>query len=105
MVNRMKTGGRELGTPNKLTSEVKELLKKIIENQLETLEEDLKTLSTKDRFEILVKLLPYIIPKEETVMHQFEQVEQPFFLDAPQGGKLKFNAKDNLAPPSLHQPF
>ena len=83
MINRSKTGGRELGTPNKITSEVKEVLKKIIENQLETLEEDLKTLSTKDRLEILVKLLPYIIPKEETVTHQFEQVEQPFFPDVP----------------------
>lgn len=59
----IKTGGRTEGTPNRLTNEIREVLKSIIEKELEHLPNQLEKLEPKERLEIMVKLLPYIIPK------------------------------------------
>lgn len=63
MAKGFKTGGREKGTPNKLTREARESLQAIIDGELEQLPERLEQLDTKDRLEILCKLLPYVLPK------------------------------------------
>lgn len=62
---RAKTGGREAGTPNKITKELKTLLKDLLARELETLEETLDKLEPRERLEILVKLLPFVMPKAE----------------------------------------
>lgn len=59
-----KYGGREKGTPNKLTSELRNILKEIISTEIEALPEALKGLEAKERLEIIIKLLPYVLPKE-----------------------------------------
>ena len=61
----VKTGGREQGTPNKITKETREVLKDIIENNLERLESDLESLEAKDRWDIIIRLLPYTLPKAD----------------------------------------
>ena len=58
-----KFGGRQKGTPNKLTSELRAVLKDLIHEELETLQERMEYLDTKERLDVLVKLLPYILPK------------------------------------------
>jgi len=63
-MSKTKSGGRTLGTPNKLTSEVKDVLKKVISKQLETLEDDLNTLSPKEKWLLISKLLPFIVSRE-----------------------------------------
>ncbi len=63
MAKGFKTGGRKKGTPNKLTREVRESLSAIIDNELEQLPEWLEQLDTKDRLDVLCKLLPYVLPK------------------------------------------
>lgn len=65
-----KYGGRKKGTPNKLTKETKELLKNIVHNELELIPNSLNNLDTLDRLEILIKLLPYVIPKIEVKNNQ-----------------------------------
>ena len=62
-MTKAKTGGREAGTPNKLTQELKIILKDIVARELENLEENLKNLDPKERLEIVVKLLPFVMPK------------------------------------------
>ena len=64
-----KHGGREKGTPNKLTKELRNVLKDIIYNELESLEEKLDELAHKERIELIIKLLPYILPKLENISH------------------------------------
>lgn len=60
---RLKTGGRAKGTPNKVTTEIREFYKELIENNLEQLEADLIELTPKERIEVLIKLSEYVIPK------------------------------------------
>ena len=67
MAKGFKTGGREQGTPNKLTKELRTALKNILANELENIPEQLNKLEPKDRLEILVKLLPYAVSKLESV--------------------------------------
>ena len=67
--SRTKTGGRTKGTPNKITNELRESLKQVIDSELLSLSERLEDLEPKDRVELLIKLLPYIIPKVQTVSH------------------------------------
>jgi hypothetical protein len=62
-VKRLKTGGRAKGTPNKVTTEIREFYKELIENNLEQIESDLIELTPKERIEVLIKLSEYVIPK------------------------------------------
>jgi hypothetical protein len=56
--------GRPKGVPNKTTKELKQVLHSVIEHQLETIEEDLKDLDPKDRLNVLLKLVEYVLPKQ-----------------------------------------
>lgn len=65
MAKRIKTGGREQGTPNVITSEIRERINKIIESNFDenSIEQDLKTLDPEKRLIILIKLLEFSLPK------------------------------------------
>lgn len=60
-----KYGGREAGTPNRLTKELRAALKNILHQEIELLPEHFEKLDPKDRLELLVKLLPFALPKVE----------------------------------------
>ncbi len=62
-----KTGGRVAGTPNKLTSELRTTLKGIIAGELDTLPQTFEQLPAKERLELLIKLLPYCLPKIDSI--------------------------------------
>ena len=62
-----KTGGRETGTPNRLTSEIRSVLKDMLFNELQSLPDRLDKLPDKDRIEIILKPMPFVCPKVETV--------------------------------------
>lgn len=64
-----KFGGRKKGTPNKLTKELRIVLKDLIYYELEGLEERLNNLSDQDRIEFIIKLIPYVLPKLEKINH------------------------------------
>tara|TARA_B110000908_G_scaffold100451_1_gene118485 strand:+ start:185 stop:427 length:243 start_codon:yes stop_codon:yes gene_type:complete len=65
----VKYGGRQKGTPNKLTKELRSLLKDILYQELDELHEKFKLLEPKERIELLIKLMPYILPKVTSVSH------------------------------------
>lgn len=67
MAKGIKTGGRETGTPNRLTSELRTALKEYIYVELQKLPDYLAELPTKDRLEILLKLCSFVLPKVEPV--------------------------------------
>ena len=58
-----KIGGREKGTPNKLSKEFRLLIKSILFNELERVPEYLDSLDPKERLDIIIKLLNFAIPK------------------------------------------
>lgn len=70
-----KFGGRKKGTPNILTSEMRAILKNIMLNRLSNIDELLDQLPPKEQIDILIKLMPYVFPKLETVSHK---TNEPF---------------------------
>jgi 23S rRNA C2498 (ribose-2'-O)-methylase RlmM len=65
METRLKTGGRTKGTLNRSTAETKEILQKIVSTELETIPDLLKQLEPTDRVNAIIKLLPYLVPKQQ----------------------------------------
>ena len=66
----MKTGGRVHGTPNKLTAEMRETLKTILNKEIEILSQLLEKMKPEKRAEILSRLLPFIMPKNYNIEDQ-----------------------------------
>jgi hypothetical protein len=64
-LDRLKTG-RSKGTPNKITKESREILFEIVKNEIDNLPALLEQLEPRERAYILVKLMPYVIPKMNT---------------------------------------
>ena len=54
---------RKKGTPNRLTRELRTILKDVLYQEMEQLEERLNDLEPKDRMQIILKLMPYVFPK------------------------------------------
>ena len=61
-MKRTKTGGRERGTPNKLTGDLRTKIIDIIDNQVDNIENDLNSLEPLQRLQIVEKLLKYALP-------------------------------------------
>lgn len=59
--------GRPKGIPNKTTSEIKEFLTKIVSDNKEQIERDLRELEPKERLQILEKFIQYVVPKMQNV--------------------------------------
>ena len=64
-----KYGGREKGTPNRITKELRSLLKDIMYDEIGALQGRLDALSPKERVELLIKLMPFALPKVTSVTH------------------------------------
>ncbi len=73
MAKGIKTGGRQAGTPNRLTKELRTILKNILYQELEGLPARFNKLEPKDRLELLIKLLPYTIPKIQDVDYEADE--------------------------------
>jgi hypothetical protein len=56
--------GRPIGATGKASKEIKEWIKTILENNQVQFEEDLKATEPEKRLDVIVKLLPYVIPKQ-----------------------------------------
>ncbi len=68
-----KTGGRTKGTPNRLTKELRSLLKNILHIELERIQEYLEQLEPKERLEIIIKMMPYVLPKIKDESHTINE--------------------------------
>lgn len=69
----IKHGGRKKGTPNRVTKEMRVVLKNLIHSELENLPSILKDLPIKDRLEILIKLIPFVLPKVKETSHTINE--------------------------------
>lgn len=75
--------GRKKGVPNKTTAEIKEIITRIVGNQLDRLEADLDKVRKDDPIEAMklaTKLIDYVLPKqtkmelEGELTHRVEKV-------------------------------
>jgi hypothetical protein len=67
MNNRPKTGGRTKGTPNRLTSDIKPLIADFVSGELEHLMSNIAMMPDDKRTDVLLRLLPYVVPKAQPV--------------------------------------
>ena len=67
-----KTGGREPGTQNKVTRDLKNWIQAMIDGNRVQLEADLKALEPRERWNIIEKLMQYTIPKMQNVQATLE---------------------------------
>lgn len=70
-----KFGGRRKGTPNKLTRELRATLKDILFDEIEQLPNLMSQLTPKQRLELMVKLMPFALPKVNPVS---QSLDEPF---------------------------
>lgn len=86
---RGRLGGRAKGTPNKTTSDLKNWLSGVLNENRNQFEKDLKLLLPEERIKILSGLFNYIIPKqqslsiEEQIQNETESLSR-WFESAPQ---------------------
>ena len=72
-----KFGGRTKGTPNKLTSKIKEKLSCIISEAINSL--DIESMSKSERLKLIQLGLPYIVTKPQ--IEEPQQEEQKFQIE------------------------
>ena len=78
MANGYKTGGRIKGVPNKLTKELRTVLKNVLAKEIEKISDTLEQLEPKDRLEMVIKLLPYALPKVVSIDMAEDEPLQPY---------------------------
>ncbi|SFF22123.1 hypothetical protein [Spirosoma endophyticum] len=59
-----KTGGRQSGSTNKTTSDIKTRIAALINDQFETIQGDMEELEPKERVTAYLKFLEYVLPKQ-----------------------------------------
>ena len=68
---RVKTGGRKKGTPNKISSQVKEKLSQIIDETIDSL--DISVMNSNQKIKLIQIGLQYIIPKSQIIEEPKEE--------------------------------
>ncbi len=69
----LKTGGRQKGTPNKITAEVRDFLASLVSDNADLIQQDFRNMTTEQRMNFLPKILPYIVPKQKPVSDEEER--------------------------------
>ena len=72
---RAKTGGRQKGTPNKISSQIKEKLTQVIQETIDSL--DISLMRPSEKIKLIQIGIQYIIPKSQIE----EQEEQKFTVE------------------------
>jgi hypothetical protein len=78
MAKGIKTGGRQAGTPNRLTKDIRSVLKDFVHNEMEMLPEHFESLKIEDRIQLLIKIIPFVLPRIKEVSHKDDE---PFELE------------------------
>jgi hypothetical protein len=74
--------GRKVGSLNVSTATIKNNLQMLVENNLDTLDADLKALSPKDRIKAITDLCKFILPTLKQVDAEVTNTTDLTFLDA-----------------------
>lgn len=76
----IKFGGREAGTPNKISDELRQVVKSFIEKNIGEIQSSFDQLKPKDKLMFLEKMLQYSLPKIQPAKEESEPFrEQPLF--------------------------
>ena len=75
-----KTGGRQQGTPNKVSARIKDRLGDIIEQTLDSI--DINEFSGMEKIKLLQALCHYVLPKQKQVYNDIVE-DLPLFIEVP----------------------
>ena len=75
-----KYGSREKGTPNKITSEIREKFILLVESNIDRLQEDLNALEPIDRIRMIIGLSKFVLPTLKAIDIN-EKVDTPHPLE------------------------
>ena len=76
MAQGYKSGGRKPGTPNNITTEVKEHFGQLLQGNLEGLQKDIDSLEPKDRIKVILAISRFILPTVKAI--EIEQIQSNF---------------------------
>jgi hypothetical protein len=62
MAHGFKSGGRSIGTPNKLTTDFRQMFSDLLYANFDTLQADLSALEPKDRIRALIDISKFVVP-------------------------------------------
>jgi len=62
-----KFGGREQGTPNKLTKELREAINNFLTDNIKEIQKNFDLLEPKDKLYFIEKILSYTLPKMQSI--------------------------------------
>ncbi len=65
-------GGRQKGTPNRATADLRSWIEKLVNENREQIREDLEIIDAVERLKIVEKFISYILPKKKEVSIQDE---------------------------------
>ena len=88
MPKNAKYGGRKIGTPNKVSQELKEVLSEYSLSEFQFLIENIESLSLANRVLLFTKILPYVLPKQLEVEAHQKETSVPIILFS-NGSKLE----------------
>lgn len=97
-VKRKKTGGRQKGTQNKVTTVTKEILSDMLGDYQESglMTADFLALEPKDRIQCAEKMMQYILPKMQSTSVDFNNKATKITIEQ----KLRELSEENDTPPS-----
>lgn len=72
---RKKTGGRQKGTPNKITSEIRDKISILVSGTIDSI--DINTLTHYQKVKLLNSLCQYVIPKLQSADYQIGTSDMP----------------------------
>jgi hypothetical protein len=72
-VTAIKYGGRKKGTPNRLTKEVRAVLKELVFDEISQVQFHFEKLEPRERVELLIKLMPFVCPKIQPASHSLNE--------------------------------
>ena len=78
MAKGYKTGGRQIGTPNKRTA-ITENIEDMVLQKFEKIPAYIESLNNKERLEFIIKLFPYAVPKYNHKTISDETPKLPIF--------------------------
>ena len=72
---RKKTGGRQKGTPNKITSEIRDKISILVSGTIDSI--DINTLTHYQKVKLLNSLCQYVVPKLQSANYQIGTPDMP----------------------------
>ncbi len=91
-----KLGGRTPGAKGKANQQIKESFKLLIENNLDTLQNDLESLAPKDRIKMIIDLASYVVPKLKSIDAVVEAEQQMNVLNLGTGTPIDLEEIRNI---------